>query len=485
LISRGRDKIDKNILGKTGYQLTNSTGGYNTWWLFDLNFANIPPMDNLRFDAQTPWGLKMELTSLSNEYKVRIARYVDPSEEDEHEQEVLIEFPDGMKWVNLNKRECEIEGRSGGQCGNVDWGRPSDLVWSLREPHNHPVTGTLGSISRATFIFDTNDNLIGEMKGYKNQKPSKKYHPYIVELFLQTPRIEGIKGGGHSPGDNFEVDDLNPELYTKLIDARPELADLMSDDAAGGPDFIRQQWEEYGVVTTEIIEAMETMWEQNGGSYTFPTHRSGYFDFDSDMEELSSHAGSAFEYAIRIMESDELFFDEPPYQPDPEEVWDTLDDSIKAGVNKWLIENHEDEVAELVAEWKRDSIDEIAYDDIWKFIEEYDIDDIKYAMYQGCTDGAIRGYESAIHVAVQDYLDDLPNGTGHNIRYDTGSETVDVPEAWVVDMFMAEDSAAEISEDGIVDAIGLLSFSMPDDFEIDWDVATESAENALLELGIS
>jgi hypothetical protein len=150
-----------------------------------------------------------------------------------------------------------------------------------------------------------------------------------------------------------------------------------------------------------------------------------------------------------------------------------------------LIENHEDEVAELGAEWKRDSIDEIAYDDIWKFIEEYDIDDIKYAMYQGCTDGAIRGYESAIHVAVQDYLDDLPNGTGHNIRYDTGSETVDVPEAWVVDMFMAEDSAAEISEDGIVDAIGLLSFSMPDDFEIDWDVATESAENALLELGIS
>jgi len=68
---------------------------------------------------------------------------------------------------------------------------------------------------------------LGEMKGRGNDKPSEKYHPYIIDL-LQKDFVKGIKGGGYLPENNFEMEDLDDDVAEKLIDAKPALGGLVA-----------------------------------------------------------------------------------------------------------------------------------------------------------------------------------------------------------------------------------------------------------------
>src|SRR6266851_947531 len=89
-------------------------------------------------------------------------------------------------------------------CGNVPSERPGDRILSLRRKVQR------GDMVRwypiATFILDR-DGQLGEMKGRGNDKPAPKYHFYIVAL-LRHHMINGIKGGGYMPENNFAMEDL-------------------------------------------------------------------------------------------------------------------------------------------------------------------------------------------------------------------------------------------------------------------------------------
>jgi hypothetical protein len=110
-----------------------------------------------------------------------------------------------------------------GHCGNVPSEQRGDRILSLRRKVLR------GDVERwypvATFILD-GDGRLGEMKGQGNDKPSPKYHPYIVEL-VRHHLIRGIKGGGYMPENNFSMADLDPPAREQLIAQKPELKGLL------------------------------------------------------------------------------------------------------------------------------------------------------------------------------------------------------------------------------------------------------------------
>jgi len=138
--------------------------------------------------------------------------------EKEEGVKTFVKFPDGWEWQLLPAGSCSKEGASMRHCGNVPSVKPGDEILSLREPVKKGKE-TLWK-PHATFIL--NEGRLGEMKGFANEKPDKKLHPYIKELLLQDD-IEGIKGGGYEAKKNFALSDLTDEDRADLYEKKPEL----------------------------------------------------------------------------------------------------------------------------------------------------------------------------------------------------------------------------------------------------------------------
>jgi len=145
----------------------------------------------------------------------------------------IIQFPDGWKWIDLQKSHCDLEAKAMGHCGNTKGiTDPNQNILSLRNPNNVPYL---------TFIDLGNGNL-GEMKGRFDNKPEKKFHPYIIEL-LKHPTIKKISGGGFAPDKNFSLSDLPPNQKQELLDSKPDLlpspSNTISSLSAQDDDIIR------------------------------------------------------------------------------------------------------------------------------------------------------------------------------------------------------------------------------------------------------
>ena len=126
------------------------------------------------------------------------------------EGKTIIEFPDGYKWVNLERGSCPQEGESMGHCGNSG-PKPGDTILSLRDSKNFP---------HLTFIL--NNGVLGQRKGKANEKPVPKYHPYIIEL-LKLPIIKDLKKGEHRPETDFKLSDLSEKEIEELLKIKPEM----------------------------------------------------------------------------------------------------------------------------------------------------------------------------------------------------------------------------------------------------------------------
>jgi len=133
---------------------------------------------------------------------------------DVEEGETVVELPDGWKWVLLSAAYCSKEGKAMGHCGNVG-PNANDQVMSLREPADEGHW-----TPHLTFIW--NNGELGEMKGRKNAKPSKKYHNFIVTL-LQQDMITTVRGGGYKPQNNFHLADLDIKTQLMLYVNKPSL----------------------------------------------------------------------------------------------------------------------------------------------------------------------------------------------------------------------------------------------------------------------
>ena len=273
--------------------------------------------------------------------------------------DVFIKFPDGSAWFNLNKEFCKDEGSSMGHCGNTAGHKHGDTILSYRVPHqNKPGYFT----PHLTFIYNTDSELIGEMKGYANQKPSKKYHEVIKTLILDD-RIKGISGGGYLPEENFSVWDLDdaaelvkkkPSLsgdnllkYVQMVGVDDTLVELvharMGDGArfvplptiGRGPDMVRLT-DEYSnffqLIDTEFKDAPYThmlsvateggSWGTGSSEYDFDQQATDISEED-DMDERTNYLiGDNTDPIIHQIIIDELvhYSDGAPM----DSIWDTL-----------------------------------------------------------------------------------------------------------------------------------------------------------------
>ncbi len=177
---------------------------------------HLTKIDNVIWDRQSPQDLLSEFKQTEDQWKTTVNRSI--KYDIGKEPKKILQCKDDYAWFDLEKSYCDIEAKSMGHCGNAGG---LGTILSLRklihtdknQTHWYPV---------ATFILHDN-GLLGEMKGRGNDKPSKKYHPYIIEL-LKHDIIKGIVGGGYKPQNNFNINDL--EDKEKLLKAKPELGTI-------------------------------------------------------------------------------------------------------------------------------------------------------------------------------------------------------------------------------------------------------------------
>lgn len=137
---------------------------------------------------------------------------------DEHDR-IIMSFPDGFSWVQLDRESCHLEGNAMGHCGNTASPKVGQTILSLRKK----IKDGSQEMWRPSLTFILNkDGTLGEMKGRANNKPNAKYHPHIVKLLL-SDMITGVRGGGHAPEQNFSLDDLDHKTARELREAKPQL----------------------------------------------------------------------------------------------------------------------------------------------------------------------------------------------------------------------------------------------------------------------
>ena len=162
--------------------------------------------------------------------------------------EPIIEFSDGWAWFDLKKAACSKEASAMGHCGNSPRSGTTDTILSLRKPITH--NGLKLWKPYLTFILHS-DGMLGEMKGRFNKKPEAELHPKIVAL-LYNPIIEGIRGGGYLPQNNFKIADLDPAVAEELLEVKPELASL------------EEMYLKYGIEDSRVRSLLNTRLEETG-----------------------------------------------------------------------------------------------------------------------------------------------------------------------------------------------------------------------------
>lgn len=136
--------------------------------------------------------------------------------------EIIKVYPDGFAWILLSRHYCREEADAMGHCGNAGGSR-TDRIISLRK--KEVKNGETYYIPYLTFIYNPKTKLLGERKARFNEKPSKRYHPYIIDL-LRMDMIQGMESEAsqYAPENNFQYDDLTPEQLDRLLKDKPILS---------------------------------------------------------------------------------------------------------------------------------------------------------------------------------------------------------------------------------------------------------------------
>jgi hypothetical protein len=237
----------------------------------------IPKIQGVVWGKQSPQGLLQEFKEFEDFWKETSNQRNLIAYQEGDEPTKILEFPDGYVWFDLKQPYCDAEAKAMGHCGNRAAYKRDDTILSLRRLARN-VDGQTYWYPVCTFILD-GDGELGEMKGRGNDKPLAKYHPYIVAL-LKLPIIKGIKGGGHAPQNNFNMNDLDEDVKEELIAEKPDLGDVYS------------MYEKEGM-TKRVRQRMQTGLNANGlssGTYRPDTKDfvvEEWSDFGSFLSSLS------------------------------------------------------------------------------------------------------------------------------------------------------------------------------------------------------
>jgi hypothetical protein len=142
----------------------------------------------------------------------------------------FIECGKGWVWFKVKEGFSRQESLAMRHCGNGDGGF-GEVLYSLREQVNR--NDSVFWKPHLTFIVK--NGFLGESKGFANQKPAEKYHPYIA-IFLLESGVRGIHGGGYLPQNNFKFLDFEHSLQSKILSRYPDF--IFDSVNRSGDEFI-------------------------------------------------------------------------------------------------------------------------------------------------------------------------------------------------------------------------------------------------------
>ena len=157
--------------------------------------------------------------------------------------ELIQSFNDGWGWYKINDGNSKQEALAMHHCGNQG-GKRGDVLYSLREPF---VQGSSTRL-KPHLTFIVNNGLVGEAKGFANQKPDSCFAKYI-EAFLKIEDIRGLSGGGYLPENNFQFFDLPKSARLRVLEEKPDFRfDPLGE---GGNSILKvsdtQTWRHFGL----------------------------------------------------------------------------------------------------------------------------------------------------------------------------------------------------------------------------------------------
>lgn len=130
--------------------------------------------------------------------------------------EIVFQFSDDWAWFAVKERFSRQEAMAMRHCGNGA-GKSNDILLSLREP----VLSKQGTLYKPHLTFILNNGLIGEAKGFANQKPGEGFEKYI-EALLKKDFVKGVMGGGYLPQNNFQFSDLSEESRMRILSEKSQ-----------------------------------------------------------------------------------------------------------------------------------------------------------------------------------------------------------------------------------------------------------------------
>ena len=189
-------------------------------WVSEIEHLYSLPLDQLKsYDPRgnTVDQVISDLRGFESEWQKKQKRRT-PKSQIKRGDKVLIDFHDGFKWMLLPRAYCPEEGEAMGHCGNSPRQDTKDRILSLREFHGD------GTFTRHLTFTLTEDGLLLERKGYENNKPSPKYHGYVLAL-LRNPIVKGFSNEHSHLGvtNDFQLWDITDQELDDLGKDRPEM----------------------------------------------------------------------------------------------------------------------------------------------------------------------------------------------------------------------------------------------------------------------
>lgn len=334
-----------------------------------------------------------ELDKLEKEYQDNNKLLSQLVDIDSEGTEIVLDLGEYV-WVDLQKPYCDDEGEAMGHCGNTAAYKSGDTILSLRqkvtyngEKYHRPVL---------TFILDER-GFLGEMKGRKNNKPSDKYHSYIVEL-LKSPIVLGIKGGGHEPESNFSIDDLDQHYIDDIVSVKGE--DFLKTKSPIAD--IAEEFKETGAFSTEMYRYLEEHLA-TGVTYDLDIRLEHYgdklyLDLSDVIEEMPYIGYIRGEDHVDVHIEEDIDYDN---------YLSELSEENYDKVVQYLIDNHGDDIKELAEEDDEEYGELYIRENINRIIEELSVDAISDAVSTAVRYAFESGTTSEIYEAIESALNDI------------------------------------------------------------------------------
>ncbi len=330
----------------------------------------------------------------------------------EEDASIVLTFPNGYSWWLLDKAYCSREAEAVGHCGNEPRANSSDKILSLRTTKK--VGKHLFYVPYCTFILEQ-DGFLGEMKGKFNNSPKNAFkqgyapsdfHDEILAL-LKLPLIEGIRGGGYMPEENFAIKDLPENQQNELGDVKPQMMPLSWQYKKHGatPVLIAMISEELRVYG-RAVNIRTRRYDDGNKGFVFDLFKNltGFIREYVTFNDRSRN-GSVAEWCYSVVTGDKhLEIDYHGEKSDKSNLLDLIKHKQPKTYNELV-----DHIEQL---WKEENPDDDPDDyDLLEMIDA--VDDERYSNIRNAVNvGMESGAESEVYKAFKRWLDDLEKPGG-------------------------------------------------------------------------